>query len=203
MDKIYDRQNTDTDKSWLAFCKYRDMGSDRTLEKVRQEIGHRSGRNVQIWSSKYKWNERVRAFDDDEVRSQSLALQKQRINYKLQIEKEAWEKRKKFLKKADQILSIPITQKIVTDDGKTIFMPTNKWRLVDAIAFDEYAHKLGIFATGGDRPNMGEFDAIKVLVQAGMLPCEILIAAEIGIENLKTTLREAFEGLNRSIDKAV
>ena len=46
--KIYDRQNNDTDKSWAAFCKYRDLGSDCSLEKVRQEIGHRSGRNVQI-----------------------------------------------------------------------------------------------------------------------------------------------------------
>ena len=116
-DKIYDRQNTDTDKSWLAFCKYRDMGGDRSLEKVRQEIGHRSGRNVQIWSSKYKWNERCRAFDDDELRSHSAALQQQRINYKLQMEEDTWEKRKKFLKKADLILNVPITQKIVTNDG--------------------------------------------------------------------------------------
>ena len=194
-DKIYDRQNSDTDKSWLAFCKYRDMGGDRSLEKVRQEIGHRSGRNVQIWSSKYKWNERCRAFDDDELRSHSAALQQQRINYKLQMEEDTWEKRKKFLKKADLILNVPITQKIVTNDGKTIFNPTDKWRLTDAIAFHKYAHELGIFATGGDRPNMTEFDAIKVLVNAGMLPCEILEAAERGIDNLKSTLREAFAGL--------
>ena len=195
MSKIYDRQDTDTDKSWLAFCKYRDMGGDRSLEKVRQEIGHRSGRNVQIWSSKYKWNERCRAFDDDELRSHSAALQQQRINYKLQMEEDTWEKRKKFLKKADLILNVPITQKIVTNDGKTIFNPTDKWRLTDAIAFHKYAHELGIFATGGDRPNMTEFDAIKVLVNAGMLPCEILEAAERGIDNLKSTLREAFAGL--------
>ena len=194
-DKIYDRQITDTDKSWLAFCKYRDRGGDRTLEKVRQEIGHRSGRNVQIWSSKYKWNERCRAFDDDELRSHSAALQQQRLKYKLEIEKLAWEKREKFLKKADQILNIPIVTAIVTEDGKTIFMPTNKWRLVDAIAFHKYADELGIFATGGDTPNMTEFDAIKVLVIAGMLPCEILEAAERGIENLRTTLREAFANL--------
>jgi hypothetical protein len=199
MDKIYDRQNTDTDKSWLAFCKYRDMGCDRTLEKLRVQIGYRSGRKLEQWSSQYAWVARCRAFDDDELRSQSVALQQQRINYKLQIEKEAWEKRKKFLKKADQILSIPITQKIVTDDGKTIFMPTNKWRLVDAIAFDEYAHKLGIFATGGDRPNMTEFDAIRVLVMAGMLPVEILEACERGIDNLKLSLREAFANLNNPV----
>jgi hypothetical protein len=192
MDKIYDRQNTDTDKSWAAFCQYRDMGGDRTIEKVRVECGYRSVRILERWSSQYAWVDRCRAFDDDELRSHSAALQEQRINYKLQIEKEAWEKREKFLKKADQILSIPITQKVVTDDGKIVFMPTNKWRIVDAIAFYKYADELGIFATGGETPNMSEFDAIKVLVMAGMLPCEILEACERGIDNLKTTLREAF-----------
>jgi hypothetical protein len=199
MNKIYDRQITDTDKSWLAFCKYRDMGSDRTIEKVRVECGYRSVRILERWSSQYAWVERCRAFDDDELRSHSAALQQQRINYKLQMEKDAWEKRKKFLKKADLILNVPITQKIITDDGTTIFMPTNKWRLVDAIAFDEYAHKLGIFATGGDRPNMTEFDAIRVLVMAGMLPVEILEACERGIDNLKLSLREAFANLNNPV----
>ena len=195
MSKIYDRQITDTDKSWLAFCQYRDMDSDRTIEKVRIGCGYRSARLLERWCSKYAWVTRCREFDSDELRSQSVALQQQRINYKLQIEKEAWEKREKFLKKADQILSIPITQKIVTDDGKIIFIPTNKWRLTDAIALDEYAHKLGIFATGGEKPNMTEIDAVKVLAQAGLLPAEILEAAERGIDNLKTTLREAFANL--------
>jgi hypothetical protein len=115
------------------------------------------------------------------------------------MEKDAWEKRKKFLKKADLILNVPITQKIVTEDGKTIFMPTSKWRLVDAIAFHKYAHELGIFATGGDRPNMTEFDAIKVLVNANMLPVEILEACERGIDNLKLSLREAFANLNKPV----
>ena len=195
MDKIYDRQITDTDKSWLAFCQYRDMGSDRTLEKVRQEIGHRSGRNVQIWSSKYKWNERVRAFDDDELQKESVLLQEKRLERRLKLEQDAWEKREKFLKKADLILNIPIVNSITTEDGITIYTPTDKWRLTDAIAFSKYADELGIMATGGDAPNMTEIDAIKVLVMAGLLPCEILEAAERGIENLRTTLREAFANL--------
>ena len=195
MNKIYDRQNTDTDKSWAAFCKYRDLGSDRTIEKVRIGCGYRSARLLERWCSKYAWVTRCREFDSDELRSQSVALQQQRINYKLQMEKDAWEKRKKFLKKADLILNVPITQKIVADDGKIIFMPTNKWRLVDAIALDEYAHKLGIFATGGDAPKLTEIDAVKVLAQAGLLPAEILEAAERGVENLRTILREAFANL--------
>lgn len=199
MDKIYDRQDTDTDKSFAAFAIYRDMGSDRTLEKVRVEIGHRSGRNVQIWCSKYKWVERCRAFDDDELRSHSATLQQQRLKYKLEIEKKAWERRLKFQKKADLILNIPIVTSITTEDGITIYTPTDKWRLTDAIAFSKYADELGIMATGGDRPNMTEFDAIRVLVMAGMLPVEILEACERGIDNLKLSLREAFANLNKPV----
>lgn len=197
MDKIYDRQNTDTDKSFAAFAIYRDMGSDRSLEKVRIECGYRSGRKLEQWCSKYKWVERCRAFDDDELRSHSAALQQQRLKYKLEIEKLAWERRKKFQKKADLILNIPIVTAITTEDGLTIYTPTDKWRLTDAIAFSKYADELGIMATGGDRPNMIEFDAIRVLVNAGMLPVEILAAAEIGIDNLKLTIREAFQNLNK------
>ena len=88
--KIYDRQPTDTDKSWLAFCKYRDMGNDRTLEKVRIECGLRSVRKLELWSSKYSWVKRCAAFDDDENKAISKALQNQRLKQRLQLEKDAW-----------------------------------------------------------------------------------------------------------------
>ena len=195
MDKIYDRQNTDTDKSFAAFCAYRDMDGDRSLEKLRLAIGKGSARNLEIWSSKHRWTERVRAFDPDELRSHSATLQQQKLKYKLEIEKLAWERRKKFQKKADQILNIPIVSSVTTQDGITIYTRTDKWRLVDAIAFSKYADELGIMATGGAMPNMIEFDAIRVLVMAGMLPVEILEACERGIDNLKLSLREAFANL--------
>lgn len=199
MDKIYDRQDTDTDKSFAAFCVYRDMGGDRSLEKLRIQCGYRSGRKLEQWSSKYQWVKRCAAFDDDELRSQSVALQQQRLKHKLEIEKKAWERRLKFQKKADLILNIPIVTSITTEDGLTIYTPTDKWRLTDAIAFSKYADELGIMATGGDRPNMIELDAIRVLVDAGMLPVEILAAAEIGIDNLKMGLRNAFANLNKPL----
>ena len=195
MDKIYDRQNTDTDKSWAAFCQYRDMGGDRTLEKVRQEIGHRSVRSLEMWSAKHKWVERCRAFDDDELQKESMLLQQKRLERRLKLEEDAWNRRDKLILKADYIVRIPVTKKetIKSEDGTTnIYTPTDKWSISDAIKFYKYADELGIFATGGDRPNMSEFDAVKVLAQAGMLPCEILEICERGIDNLKTTLREAF-----------
>ena len=85
MDKIYDRQNTDTDKSFAAFAIYRDMGSDRTLEKVRATIGKGSVRSLEMWSSKYSWVERCRAFDGDENKAQSKTLQQQRLKQRVHL----------------------------------------------------------------------------------------------------------------------
>ena len=67
----------------------------------------------------------------------------------------------------------------------------------DAIAFSKYADELGLVASDGDRPNMIEFEAIRVLVDAGMLPVETLADFEIGIANLKMRLRDAFATLNK------
>ncbi|MFM7852224.1 MAG: hypothetical protein ACKO96_09995, partial [Flammeovirgaceae bacterium] len=117
MNKIYDRQSTDTNKSFSAFVIYRDMGSDRSLEKVRIECGYRSVRKLELWSAKYQWVARCRAFDDDESKAQSKALQQQRLKHQMQIEKDAWALREKILKKADQLLAIPIVTKSVSDDG--------------------------------------------------------------------------------------
>ena len=198
-DKIYDRQNSDTDKSWLAFCKYRDMGGDRSLEKLLQKYPKSTPssyvRILKLWSAKHKWVERCRAFDNEELQRESVLLQQKRLERRIQMEEDAWDRRDKLIKKGDTLIAIPIAKPITGKDGTTVYMPTDKWRLTDAIAFHKYADELGIMATGGDRPNMTEFDAIRVLVMAGMLPCEILEAAERGIENLRTILREAFARL--------
>jgi len=192
MNKIYDRQPNDTDKSWLAFCKYRDMGRDRSLEKVRQEYGLRSVRKLELWSSKYSWVRRCAAFDDDEMQTESIALSKLRLEHRLQLERDAWDRRDKMIKKADFILAIPLIEKVVTDDGTTIYNPTSKWRLTDAIALDKYAHELGIFATGGESKKLDELEAVTILADLGVIPQDAVIAISKGYSQFKQAIREAF-----------
>ena len=192
MNKIYDRQPNDTDKSWLAFCKYRDMGGDRTVEKVRLECGYRSVRKLELWSSKYSWVKRVRAFDDDELQTESIALQKLRLERRLQLERDAWTRRDKLIKKADFILSIPLVSKFVTEDGLTIYNPTDKWRLTDAIALSKHAHELGIFATGGEPKKLDEIEAVAILADLGVIPQDAVIAISKGYSQFKQAIREAF-----------
>ncbi|WP_425218348.1 hypothetical protein [Tumidithrix helvetica] len=193
--KPYDRQSHDTDKSWAAFCVYRDMGSDRTIEKLRIEIGQRSVRHLEKWSSDCGWVERCRQFDADQLKRQSIALQKLRLERRLEMEKDAWDRREKYKKKASQMLTIPITQRIVNDDGSTIINPTDKWSLKDAIALDKYADELGILATGGEVKKLDELEALTVLVDCGWFPPDALVRFSQGIESLKLIMQEAFEPL--------
>jgi hypothetical protein len=201
--KLYDRQPTDTDKSWSAFCMYRNMGRDRSLEKYRQRYAENRPANyiniLKLWSAKHKWVERCRAYDADELQKESILLQEKRLERRLKLEQDAWDRRDKLIKKGDTLLAMPIAKPIKGEDGTTIYMPTDKWRISDAVAFYKYADELGIFATGGDRPNMTEIDAVKVLAQAGLLPAEILEAAERGSDALRSLLTEAFQNLKKPV----
>ena len=201
--KPYDRQPTDTDKSWAAFCMYRDMGRERGLEKLLKKYPESTPKSylrvLKLWSAKHKWVKRCRVFDEEELERESITLRDLRLKRRLEMEKKAWDKHKNYEAKAKQVLSIPVAKSVTSEDGKTIYNPTDKWSLKDAIALDEYAHRLAIFATGGETPKMTEIDAVRVLAQAGLLPAEILEAAERGSDALRSLLTEAFQNLKKPI----
>jgi hypothetical protein len=74
MTKTYERQDGETTKAYTAFTLYRDMGSARSLEKTAQkfytpdspQIHPRNISQIETWSSKWNWVQRVRDFDLDE-----------------------------------------------------------------------------------------------------------------------------------------
>lgn len=199
--KPYDRQPNETDKSWAAFCMYRDMGRDRTLLKVSKELGHSAGIIVQKWSMKHAWVERCRVFDDEELERESIMLQKERLKRRLQMEKDAWNRRDKLIKKADMIARIPLVKPEVSEDGTQIFMPTDKWTLKDAIAFYQYSDNLGIFATGGEIKKMDIIDAINVLARDGILPPEFTVIASKGVEQCIEMLKELLKNGTSNISE--
>ncbi len=60
---IWERNETDTDKSYSAFCVYRDMGRDRSIREVGRKLG-KSRAQIERWSAKHNWVKRVSAYDD-------------------------------------------------------------------------------------------------------------------------------------------
>ena len=62
-DNSWDRQKDESEQAYAAFLIYRDMGANRSTEKVRQECG-KNKRLIERWSSRWKWVERCRAWDN-------------------------------------------------------------------------------------------------------------------------------------------
>lgn len=64
-DNIWERQPGESSKAYEAFCAYRDYGPGRSLENVGRSLPKpRSRQWLSVWSSKYKWVDRVKAYDD-------------------------------------------------------------------------------------------------------------------------------------------
>lgn len=63
----WERQEGETAKAFEAFCKYRDMGPDRSLRKVVQAL-NKNLTTIAEWSSKYDWVKRVASWDAEQDR---------------------------------------------------------------------------------------------------------------------------------------
>jgi hypothetical protein len=174
--KPYDRQSHDTDKSWAAFCIYRDMGSDRTIEKLRIEIGQRSVRHLEKWSSENNWGERCRAFDADELARQSIALQKQRIKNRVL----AAEHQNRLVERVKQMLEQPLRE---------------NWRESDIGRNLLVSCQLGDYATGGEVKKLDEIEALTVLVDCGWLPETTLVKFSEQLGKLKAEMLKCFESI--------
>jgi chromatin segregation and condensation protein Rec8/ScpA/Scc1 (kleisin family) len=74
---MYERQEGETIKAFEAFSKYRDMGMERSLRKVAQELS-KSETIIKRWSSQWNWVERVKIYDAEMDRQTLLQEQKSR-----------------------------------------------------------------------------------------------------------------------------
>ncbi len=63
----FDRQPGETAKAWEAWCTYRDLGQGRTYREAAAELG-KAESGLQVWASKWRWQERIRDYDDEQDR---------------------------------------------------------------------------------------------------------------------------------------
>ena len=60
----WERQQGESEKAFEAFAIYRDLGADRSLQKVTQEL-NKSRTIIARWSRTYHWRDRAREYDND------------------------------------------------------------------------------------------------------------------------------------------
>jgi hypothetical protein len=78
----WERLPSDTDKSFEAFCVYRDMGVNRSLRKVADTVYGKASANlryVEEWSAAHHWHERVKAYDSHVASERAKRKERSRI----------------------------------------------------------------------------------------------------------------------------
>lgn len=81
--KPYDRQESETQKAYAAFCVYRDLGKSRSLDaaydllKERQNSGKRASGFLCKWSKQHSWVSRAEQYDLDLEQRRRLEREQQ------------------------------------------------------------------------------------------------------------------------------
>ena len=75
MVNLWERQEGETSKQYEAFCIYRDMGIDRSIRRVAEELS-KSNTLIGRWSRENDWVKRVEAYDIEQERIARIQQQK-------------------------------------------------------------------------------------------------------------------------------
>lgn len=104
-EKTWERQPGESEKAYEAFVIYRDLGIDRTITAVANELS-KSRQLIERWKSKYNWSERVRMYDNElEKQAMAKAVKERRamterhIKIAMQMQKKALEALKELNEK--------------------------------------------------------------------------------------------------------
>lgn len=172
---LWQRQPNESDKAFEAFTAYRDLGPQRSIDKLRAVIP-KNRALLGRWSAKFDWVARVQAYDDS-LDDKQLTLKDTMIVDKAQEWSERqlahrqkeWELAQTLIIKAERMLEWPIAQvENITEiypDGRTkaiTIVKPSKWGFRDAGAIIDLADKLARLSSG--LPT--EVSAFLVLLQA-------------------------------------
>jgi hypothetical protein len=123
------RQPREGEEAFAAFEVYRGLGSSRTLERVSLEHP-RALPTLKVWSAKWDWVERCRAWDNflqaerDRVAvAQARSWERRRL---LALEQN-WQLSKKLKSKVEEMLAFPVHRTKRAMDGGSVVVEPAKW----------------------------------------------------------------------------
>lgn len=137
----FEQQPKESSKAFAAFSLYLGLGSERSIEIVRLKLG-KSSRLIQKWSSRWRWAERLRAYElhmaaIEREATEALARRTatERAKRREVIQEEEWELHDDLIRAGRQTL------KRFQDGGKGA-------TLGDIVRAFELASRLGRLASG-------------------------------------------------------
>ena len=164
----WERQEGESARAYEAFCLYRDLGPERSLAKVGQELG-KSVSLMERWSSEHDWVDRVKALEardqmlkHDAVEEHLREKAEDHARRETRLREKALEAREKAMEKSLRMLEYPLVEQSrrVEDgpDGEEVvyeFHPT-RWSLATAVQL--YAMSQGGGPSEAELEETGEID---------------------------------------------
>ena len=105
----WEQQPGESAKAFEAFAAYRDMGAERSLRKLTQQL-HKNLTTIRDWSVKWNWQERVRAYDrelDRQAREQAVRSVRQMTDRHIRIAMQLQAKAVRALENLDEAQLTP------------------------------------------------------------------------------------------------
>jgi hypothetical protein len=106
---LWEHQPGESAKAFEAFAAYRDMGAERSLRKLTQQL-HKNLTTIRDWSVKWNWQERVRAYDrelDRQAREQAVRSVRQMTDRHIRIAMQLQAKAVRALENLDEAQLTP------------------------------------------------------------------------------------------------
>lgn len=127
----WDMRKTETTASYSGFCVYRDLGPTRTTAAAVEVIGRRPEyvQQLQVWSAKHDWVDRVRAWDQKQDRTKQEAHRLESVRMGRRQARQA--------ANVQEVLSLPvraIARKIEQAAKEAGADPSNTAAALDALA---------------------------------------------------------------------
>lgn len=189
-DEIFDRPIPgETDKAFEWFCRYRDLGGERTLAKVAQLYGKGTAyvQQLQKWSCKHRWVPRTLSFDQH--RNQILLSEQEQIEReRTRLSAQQWNERRTELREEQWKMS-----QLLLAKGREMLgysLDERRWTFRDASAMVQLGVELG--KSAADIKDIDVLTAITTLANSDILPGEVCERLKEDFDNLVSQIRTAF-----------
>lgn len=155
------RLPTESRENHEKYLVYRDLGPSRTLTAARKQIegeqvSGKRGDNLRVTASRYRWDERVAAWDGQmevEARRALAAMAQEQMQVEISRRKtyldNEWAVVEKGYEVLQEMLKYPVVEKkYVSPDGKTTIWQPGKWTYAAMAQLMDTLAKMGRLHTG-------------------------------------------------------
>jgi hypothetical protein len=180
--RLYDRETDESAKAFEAWTVYRDLGTERSLQKA-SEMYYGHGANVgqfERWSKRYGWVARARAFDDEREMIRRSAVEdhlktqaEDHAAREARIQERILEIREQAAEQSLKMLHYPLTeQHILREDEEgnqiTYVLRPSRWSMATAVQLARLATNAQTGAESPIEDEEGKYD-LSVLTEEEVL----------------------------------